>query len=144
MTIPKPQKCLSVVMPCHNELETIEECLTNVLLSPWVLEVIFADDGSNDGTRDVLAKMDDERLKVYLQPRNEGKEVLLKYQGLSRSTGIISSILTTGASRPNHRRLITRLKFLEVLGSQEALGQTQTGLEPHKKQKSSSLLVMSF
>ena len=65
-------------MPCHIELEPIEECLTNVLLSPWVLEVMIVDDGSKVGTRDALAKMDDECVKVYLQPRNEGREVLLK------------------------------------------------------------------
>jgi len=65
-------------MPCNIELEPIEECLTNVLLSPWVLEVMIVDDGSKVGTRDVLAKMYDERVKVYLQPRNEGKKVLLK------------------------------------------------------------------
>jgi glycosyltransferase involved in cell wall biosynthesis len=86
MTIPKPQKCLSVVMPCYNELETIEECLTNVLLSPWVLEVIVVDDGSKDGTRDVLAKMEDERVKVYLQPRNEGKGSALR-KGFSLTQG---------------------------------------------------------
>ena len=86
MTIPIPQKCLSVVMPCYNELETIEECLTNVLLSPWVLEVIVVDDGSKDGTRDVLAKMDDERVKVHLQPRNEGKGSALR-KGFSLTRG---------------------------------------------------------
>ena len=86
MTIPKPQKCLSVVMPCYNELETIEECLTNVLVSPWVLEVIVVDDGSKDGTRDVLAKMEDERVKVYLQPRNEGKGSALR-KGFSLTQG---------------------------------------------------------
>ena len=39
---------------------------------------MIVDDGSKVGTRDVLAKMDDECVKVYLQPRNEGREVLLK------------------------------------------------------------------
>jgi len=86
MTILIPQKCLSVVMPCYNELETIEECLTNVLASPWVLEVIVVDDGSKDGTRDVLAKMDDERVKVHLQPRNEGKGSALR-KGFSLAHG---------------------------------------------------------
>jgi glycosyltransferase involved in cell wall biosynthesis len=86
MIIPIPQKCLSVVMPCYNELETIEECLTNVLVSPWVLEVIVVDDGSKDGTRDVLAKMDDERVKVHLQPRNEGKGSALR-KGFSLAHG---------------------------------------------------------
>ena len=48
--------------------------------------VIVVDDGSKDGTRDVLAKMDDERVKVHLQPRNEGKGSALR-KGFSLTKG---------------------------------------------------------
>src|SRR5690606_9243381 len=68
-----PERCLSVVMPCYNELATIEEVVEAVLRSPWTSEVIIVDDGSTDGTRELLDKLDDERIRVFLQPHNQGK-----------------------------------------------------------------------
>lgn len=70
--------CLSVVMPCYNERSTIEECLKRVLESGWVGEVIVVDDGSTDGTRDVLAALVDQRVRVLLQPENRGKGAALR------------------------------------------------------------------
>ncbi len=45
-----PPPCLSVVMPCFNEEDTVEEALRRVLASPWTAEVIAVDDGSTDAT----------------------------------------------------------------------------------------------
>ena len=42
--------CLSVVMPCYNERETVAECIDAVLKTPWVNELIVVDDGSSDDT----------------------------------------------------------------------------------------------
>ncbi|MDJ0522164.1 MAG: glycosyltransferase family 2 protein [Planctomycetota bacterium] len=64
---------LSVVMPVYNEIATIHEILEQVLASPEVLEVVVVDDGSQDGTRDVLAEISDERVRVVLHPHNRGK-----------------------------------------------------------------------
>ncbi|MGE0879003.1 MAG: glycosyltransferase family 2 protein [Acidimicrobiia bacterium] len=77
--------CLSVVMPCYNERETIRECLKRVLDSGWVGEVIIVDDGSKDGTRDILASLDDARVRVLLQPVNQGKGAALR-RGFSEAT----------------------------------------------------------
>jgi glycosyltransferase involved in cell wall biosynthesis len=74
----QPSPCLSVVMPCYNERETVEECVTAVLESPWVKELIIVDDGSNDGTRDILAGFKDQRIRVILQPQNGGKGSALR------------------------------------------------------------------
>ena len=71
-------KCLSVVMPCFNEAETIEHCVHAVLASPYCGELIIVDDGSTDGTRDVLAGFTDERVRVLLQDRNQGKGAALR------------------------------------------------------------------
>lgn len=65
-------------MPCYNERSTIEECLKRVLESGWVGEVIVVDDGSTDGTRDVLAALVDQRVRVLLQPENRGKGAALR------------------------------------------------------------------
>ena len=74
----QPSPCLSVVMPCYNERETVEECVTAVLESPWVKELIIVDDGSNDGTRDILAGFKDQRIRVILQAQNGGKGSALR------------------------------------------------------------------
>ena len=64
---------LSVVMPCYNEIDTIDAIVKRVLDSPYTDELIVVDDGSTDGTREWLADLDNERVKVSLQPENRGK-----------------------------------------------------------------------
>ncbi|TPW15740.1 MAG: glycosyl transferase family protein [Acidimicrobiaceae bacterium] len=70
--------CLSVVIPCYNEEKTVAAVIEAVLASPWVGEVIVVDDGSSDGSRSVLAALDDPRVRVLLQPRNQGKGAALR------------------------------------------------------------------
>lgn len=83
MTLPTP--CLSVVVPCFNEIETVEALLKRVLESPWVEQVIVVDDGSTDGTRDVLARITDTRVHVFLQTHNQGKGAALR-RGFTEAT----------------------------------------------------------
>lgn len=70
-------RCLSVVMPCFNEQSTIVECATKVLQSTHVGELIIVDDGSTDDTRTLLETLSDLRVKVLLQPVNQGKGAAL-------------------------------------------------------------------
>jgi glycosyltransferase involved in cell wall biosynthesis len=65
--------CLSVVMPCFNERATIETVVKAVLESPYTAQLLLVDDGSTDGTRDLLETTHDERVRVILQPHNQGK-----------------------------------------------------------------------
>jgi len=65
-------------MPCYNELATIREVVALVMASPYTGELIIVDDGSTDGTRDVLAEFDDPRIHVRLQERNQGKGAALR------------------------------------------------------------------
>ena len=74
----RPRRCLSVVVPCFNERGTVEEVVARVLASPWVAEVVIVDDASNDGTGEVLAKLDDPRLRVLSHQRNAGKGAALR------------------------------------------------------------------
>jgi glycosyltransferase involved in cell wall biosynthesis len=76
--VAEPRPCLSVVIPCYNERATIAAVLDQVLASPWTAEVIVVDDGSTDGTRDILAGLDDPRVRVHLQPYNQGKGAALR------------------------------------------------------------------
>ena len=59
-----PRRCLSVVVPCYNEVATVRELLERVLASPWVAEIVVVDDGSTDGTRDLLEAVDDPRVRI--------------------------------------------------------------------------------
>lgn len=73
-----PRECLTVVMPCYNEKETVEECVNAVLASPWVGELVIVDDCSTDGSREILARMSDRRVKIVLHERNAGKGAALR------------------------------------------------------------------
>jgi glycosyltransferase involved in cell wall biosynthesis len=74
-----PQRsCLSVVVPCYNEHATIVPLIKRVLESAWVAEVLVVDDGSTDGTRDLLIGVTDERVRVVLHDHNQGKGAALR------------------------------------------------------------------
>jgi glycosyltransferase involved in cell wall biosynthesis len=83
VTDPKP--CLSVVIPCYNEAATVETVAEQVLASPFTAEVVIVDDGSTDGTRDILARLSHPRLRVVLQPHNQGKGAALR-RGFAQAT----------------------------------------------------------
>lgn len=70
---------LSVVMPAYNERETIEEIIRRVLLVPLRIQLIVVDDGSTDGTRELLQRLrQDLAFELVLQDRNQGKGAALR------------------------------------------------------------------
>lgn len=81
----EPTPCLSVVIPCYNEIETIDQILKLVQTSPWVGEIIAVDDGSTDGTREYLEAVNDERIRIFFQPKNMGKGAAL-HKGFAEAT----------------------------------------------------------
>jgi glycosyltransferase involved in cell wall biosynthesis len=70
--------CLSVVVPCYNEEATIEALINLVLDSPWVAEIIVVDDGSKDRSREILATVNDPKVRVVLHDVNKGKGAALR------------------------------------------------------------------
>jgi dolichol-phosphate hexosyltransferase len=66
---------LSIIMAAYNEAETITDAVQEVLEVdyPCEVELIVVDDGSTDATRELLARLDDPRLRVIHHPTNLGK-----------------------------------------------------------------------
>ncbi len=73
---------ISVIIPAYNEIHTIQEIVRRVEAMQTASEIIIVDDGSVDGTRDLLAKMDGQgTVRVILHEKNRGK-------GAAVTTGI--------------------------------------------------------
>ena len=65
---------LSVIIPIYNEVESIQEIVKRVNETKLAWELLLVDDGSIDGTRDILKEMDGkDNVRVILKEKNEGK-----------------------------------------------------------------------
>ena len=90
--LPPPSKLrkLSVVVPAYNERNTLVEIvrrMRSVELPDGIeREIIVVDDGSTDGTRDVLRQLGDSTVRVVLHPTNRGKGAALR-TGFEYATG---------------------------------------------------------
>lgn len=65
---------LSVIIPVYNEVQNIREILKRVQDTglPW--EILIVDDGSTDGTRDILKDLDGkDNIRVVMHEKNQGK-----------------------------------------------------------------------
>jgi glycosyltransferase involved in cell wall biosynthesis len=77
---------VSIIIPVFNEAATIQQVLARVRSSPIEKEIIVVDDGSTDGTRDLLAAERADGAKVVLHERNQGKGAAIR-TGLQHATG---------------------------------------------------------
>ena len=78
---------LSVIIPVYNEVESIREIVKRVQDTKLAWEIVLVDDGSIDGTRDVLKEMDGkDKVRVILKDKNEGKGSAVRV-GLTSAKG---------------------------------------------------------
>ena len=87
-----PEQVLSVVIPVYNEKETILKIIPKVLKLDFVKEVLVVDDGSTDGTRELLKEAPLEtRVKLFFHEKNQGKGAALR-TGFAHVSGEIVAI----------------------------------------------------
>jgi glycosyltransferase involved in cell wall biosynthesis len=84
---------VSVVVPVYNERATVEKLLRSLKDVPLRLQVIVVDDGSTDGTRDVLPRLHEEGLidELVLQESNRGKGAALR-AGFAHASGDVAVV----------------------------------------------------
>lgn len=77
---------ISIILPAYNAEATIAETVESVLAQNWAaFELIAIDDGSTDGTLDVLRRFDDPRLRIYAHA-NRGPSAT-RNRGISLARG---------------------------------------------------------
>ncbi len=83
---------LSVIIPCFNECRTILSLIEAVQASPVEeKQIIIVDDGSTDGSKEILKSINEKNIKVTFHPRNMGKGAAIR-TGIHLATGEICII----------------------------------------------------
>ena len=81
---------ISIIIPCYNELKTIEIIVSKILqLNKYKFEIIIVDDCSTDGTRKILEdKLSTKVAAIIYNEKNYGKGYCIK-KGIEKSNGNI-------------------------------------------------------
>jgi glycosyltransferase involved in cell wall biosynthesis len=83
---------ISVIIPAYNEAATILEILKRVQSTAIANEILVVDDGSTDGTREILKKIvETEAIRVIYHERNQGKGAAV-VSGIRQATGDVMII----------------------------------------------------
>ena len=122
---------LSIIIPCYNEINTIDEIIKRVKKSSVSLkEIIIVDDFSTDGTREFLSALKDNSIKIIFNDRNQGKGAAIS-KGIEIATGEVSIIQDADLEYdPNEYEQI--IKPIILNKADVVLGSRFQGAQPHR------------
>ena len=109
---------LSLIVPCYNEAENVAAFQDAVISAfdgcGYDYEIIFVDDGSTDGTTEILRELHSLQkcsVKVIRFSRNFGKEAAI-FAGLKRASGEYTALIDADLQQPPEEHLPERLQSL--------------------------------
>ncbi|OYV48482.1 MAG: glycosyl transferase, partial [Verrucomicrobia bacterium 21-51-4] len=123
---------ISVIMPVYNERRTIKAAVEQVLAAPVNLqELIIVDDGSTDGTRDIIAnEINNPLCKPVFHPTNRGKGASIR-TGLKEVTGDVV-VIQDGDLEYDPQDLALMLKPIMDQKADVVYGSRFIGAQPHR------------
>ncbi len=121
---------LSVIVPVFNEKATVAEILDRIRATNLDIELIVVDDGSTDGTREVLKQLTGKIDHLLLQPANRGKGAALK-AGFAAATGDVL-IIQDADLEYDPEDYAELLKPIEKASADLVLGSRLTGARPQR------------
>lgn len=128
--IEKEEPLISVVMPAYNEREHITDAIRSVVKQldglGYKCEIVVVDDGSTDGTFNVIKKLELMNLKVIRFSKNQGKGFALRY-GLNLTNGDLIFFLDSDMEikTENIENYISSLKIYDLVIASKLLPQSR-------------------
>jgi len=122
---------LSVIIPVYNEKATIEKLVHAVHSVEMAKEIIVVDDGSNDGTRELLGALSIDGMKRCFHRENRGKGAAIR-TGLQEVTGDIV-IIQDGDLEYNPQEYHRLVEPIVEGKAAVVYGSRLLGLPPRKK-----------
>lgn len=121
---------LSVIIPVFNEKQTIAEVLDRVRSVGLPVEIVVVDDGSTDGTRELLQDLRPKIDQLILLERNGGKGAALK-AGFAAATGDVL-VIQDADLEYDPQDYHEMLKPIVVAGADLVLGSRMNGAKPQR------------
>lgn len=124
--IPASTPTVSVIIPTHNRAHLLPRALDSVLSQGFAdLEVLVVDDGSTDGTAELMKRYDDPRVRYLVQPQNQGVSAA-RNRGMREARGRFLALLDSDDEwMPD--KLAAQVVFLEDADAK--VGAVYTGVE---------------
>ncbi len=78
---------ITVIIPAYNEKKTIREIIARVKKTNLIDEILVVDDGSQDGTREILSELDEKgEIRAIFHQKNQGKGAAVR-TGIQNARG---------------------------------------------------------